>query len=129
MKKASTLRYFLYLGLFSIFTLAVLLLWKAYASPRFQTHLIWVIWLFFILTTTALHLFLTRITDPKKFIMYFMALSGLKMFFYLIIIFAYALLKKEAALGFTLFFLSMYFFYSGFEVVLLLKEQKKIVSN
>lgn len=125
MKKASTFRYFLYLGVFSIFTLAGLLLWKTYASPRFQTHLIWAIWLFFILATTALHLFLTRITDPKKFIIYFMAISGLKMFCYLIIIFIYALLKKEAALGFTLFFITMYFLYSGFEVVLLLKEQKK----
>lgn len=125
MKKTSILRYFLYLGIFSIFTLAGLLLWKTYATPRFQSNLIWAIWLFFILTTTALHLFLIRIKDPKKFILYFMAISGFKMFCYLIIIFTYALLKKEAALGFTLFFLSMYFLYSGFEVVLLLKEQKK----
>jgi hypothetical protein len=125
MKKATTLRFFLKLGLFSIFTLAVLLFWKTYATARFQTNLIWAIWLFFIITTTVLHLFLTRIRDPKKFILFFMTISGLKMFFYLIIIFIYALLKKEAALGFTLFFLSMYFFYSGFEVVLLLKEQQK----
>ena len=124
MQKVSILRFFLQLGLFSLLTITWLLVWEHYASPRFQTHLLWGIWLFFIITTTTLHLFLTRIKNPKKFILYFMTISGLKMFVYLLIILVYALIKREAALGFTLFFLSMYFLHSIFEVALLLKKQK-----
>jgi hypothetical protein len=54
-----------------------------------------------------------------------MGITAIKLFGYLIIITVYALLKKEAALGFTLWFLSLYLLYSGFEVVMLLKYLKK----
>ncbi len=57
--------------------------------------------------------------------MNYMTLAGLRLFGYLIIILIYAVLKREAALGFTLLFLLMYFLFSAFEVISLLKLFKK----
>ena len=115
------------LFIFSIFTLGLLFLWKAYASERFQTNLTWLLWGFFVLSTAFIHYILIRVAekDPKKFVGYFMGITAIKLFGYLIIITLYALLKREAALGFTLLFLVLYLLYSGFEVVMLMKQFKK----
>ncbi len=119
--------FFLQLGIFSLFTLTVLLLWNQYASLRFQSNLTWGIWGFFILTTALIHLFLvsTSEKEPKKFVVNFMLVTAVKLFGYLIIILVYALLKREAAMGFTIFFLTMYLLYSGFEVFALLEHFRK----
>ncbi|MBL7889757.1 MAG: hypothetical protein JNL24_09400 [Bacteroidia bacterium] len=119
--------FFLQLGIFSLFTLAVLLLWNQYASLRFQSNLTWAIWGFFILTTALIHLFLVGSSEkePKKFVVNFMLVTAVKLFGYLITILVYALLKREAAMGFTIFFLTMYLLYSGFEVFALLKHFRK----
>jgi uncharacterized membrane protein len=62
---------------------------------------------------------------PKTFVGYFMAITGIKLFAYLIIITVYALVVGKAALGFVLWFLVLYLLYSGFEVVMLMKHLKK----
>jgi len=115
------------LALFSLFTLALLFCWQQFASPRFQSGLMLPLWLFFIGTTFLIHYILVTVSekDPKRFVGYFMGLTAVKLFGYLIIITVYALIKKEAALGFTLWFLVLYLLYSGFEVVMLLKYLKK----
>lgn len=117
--------FFIQLAIFSVFSITTLLLWQQYASPRFQTNLAWPIWGFFLVTTSLIHITLVRIENPKKFIYYFMGLTGIKLFGYLIIILIYALLKREAALGFTIFFLVMYFLHTGLEVFTLLKHFRK----
>jgi len=119
--------FFIQLTIFSIITLAFVLLWNQYASARFQTGLTWFIWAFFIVTTTLIHLFLVKSTEkePKKFVVNFMLVTAIKLFGYLILILAYALIKREAALGFTVFFLAMYMLYSGFEVFTLLRHFRK----
>ncbi len=119
--------FFLQLSIFSLFTLAILFLWNQYASARFQSNLTWGIWAFFILTTALIHTFLvgTSEKEPKKFVVNFMLVTAVKLFGYLIIILVYALLKREAAMGFTVFFLTMYLLYSGFEVFALLKHFRK----
>lgn len=119
--------FFIQLSIFSFVTLALLLLWNQYASARFQTETTWFIWVFFIVTTTLIHLFLVKSTEkePKKFVVNFMLVTAIKLFGYLIIILVYALIKREAALGFTVFFLAMYMLYSGFEVFTLLRHFRK----
>ena len=115
------------LTVFSIFTLALLLAWKIYAGDRFQNNLMWLLWAFFVLSTGFIHYVLVKVSEnnPKRFVGYFMGITGIKLFGYLIIITIYALLKREAALGFTLQFLVLYLLYSGFEVVMLFKHFKK----
>jgi hypothetical protein len=119
--------FFTQLVIFSLITLGIVFLWNQYASARFQTPLTWFIWSFFIVTTTLIHLFLVKSTEkePKKFVVNFMLVTAIKLFGYLILILAYALIKREAALGFTVFFLAMYLLYSGFEVFTLLRHFRK----
>lgn len=119
--------FFIQLALFSIFTMGVLYFWQQYASLRFQTDLGWLLWGFFIVVTALIHIVLVRSSEqsPRKFITNFMALSATKLFLYLMVIVIYALLKGKAALGFVILFLVLYFLYSIFEVVTLLKHFKK----
>jgi hypothetical protein len=115
------------LFIFSIFTLALLYLWKLYAPERFQSDMTLILWLFFVLSTFFIHYILVKVSekDPKRFVGYYMGITAMKLFGYLIIIVIYALLKREAALGFTLQFLFLYLLYSGFEVIMLMKHFKK----
>ena len=115
------------LGAFSVVTFALMLCWKHFAPERFQSDLIWAIWAFFVITTAVIHYVLVEVSerDPKKFVGYFMGVTGVKLFVYLIIITIYALLKREEALGFTLLFLVLYLLYSAFEVIQLLRHFKK----
>jgi hypothetical protein len=119
--------FFVKLTLFSLVALGLLWLFQHFASINFQTNLFWVIWLFFIVTTALIHIVLMRAEkqDPKKFINYFMGITGMKLFAYLIIILIYGLTNREGAQGFIICFLLSYFLYSGFEVVTLTKHFKK----
>lgn len=118
--------FFIQLSVFSAFAIGILFTWQRFAAPRFQTEHAWFIWVFFVLSTAFIHLTLMRVAEtPKKFIYYFMGITGIKLFAYLMIILIYALIKREGALGFTLFFLVMYFLYTGLEVFALLKHFKK----
>lgn len=85
------------------------------------------LWVFFVASTAFIHYVLLTVSekDPKRFVGYYLGITAIKLFGYLTIITAYALIKKEAALGFALWFLVLYLFYSGFEVVMLLKHFKK----
>lgn len=123
----STKAFYIQLSFFSVFAIAVLCAWQQYTSLRFQTNLGWAIAFFFIIMSALIHSLLVKAAadSPKKFITSFMAITGLRLFGYLIIILIYAVLKREAALGFTLLFLLMYFLFSVFEVLTLLKFLKK----
>ena len=114
------------LTLFSIFTLGILLAWERFTPARFQTAVDWYIWAFFIVSTLIIHMVLMNVvSDAKKFARYFMGITGIKLLTYLLIILIYAVLNKETALGFSLFFLAMYVLYSGLEVFTWMRQFKK----
>ncbi len=119
--------FFIKLAIFSAVTLAILLTWQHFASAHFQSKLYWIIWLFFIFTTAFIHVVLikTANNDPKKFVNYFMGITALKLFAYLVIILAYGLASRDTAQGFIICFLISYFLYSGFEVITLIRHFKK----
>ena len=119
--------FLLKLTLFSVFTLGLLFLWETYASERFQSNLMFALWVFFVLSTALMHYFLISVSEknPKLFVGYYMGITAVKLFGYLIIITIYGFIKREAALGFTLWFLALYLLYSVFEVIMLLKYLKK----
>jgi len=127
MASFSSKTYFIRLLFFSIFCGVLVFFWNTYAAARFQTNLSWVLVVFFIAVTTAIHFFLTKSADqdPKKFVFRYMMISGLKLFGFLIIILIYALIKRQEALGFTLLFLTLYLFFSAFEAITLLRYFKK----
>jgi hypothetical protein len=115
------------LAIFSVFTLALMFGWQQFLPAKFQSSLLWIVWLFFVGSTALIHYILTNAAekDPRRFVGYYMGITAIKLFGYLILIVAYALVKREAALGFTLWFLTMYLLYSGFEVVMLMKYFNK----
>lgn len=115
------------LFIFSVFTLAILYVWKQFLPLRFQSDLSITLWLFFILSTAGIHYLLLKAAekDPRRFVGAYLGLTAAKLFGYLIVIVAYALVKKQAALGFTLQFLALYLLYTAFEVVVLLKHFKR----
>lgn len=115
------------LAIFSLFTFGILFLWQRIVPARFQSEVYWAIWIFFIASTALIHAFFVKAAskDPKKFVTNYMGITGIKLFLYLIIIIIYGLLNRDTATGFILCFLIMYFFYSVFEVVTLLKFFKK----
>lgn len=124
----ASLRFFsIKLVLFSLITMGIVLLWQNYAPERFQTNLGWFIWGFFMVATALIHFLLIKASEksPKKFITHFMAITGIKLFLYLIIVLIYVLLKGKAALGFIVLFLVFYLLYSVFEIVTLLRHFKK----
>lgn len=124
---ASIKSFVLKLGIFSLITLFIPYLWQQYAPERFQTNTGWFIWGFFIAVTLLIHIVLMKAAaeSPKKFITFFMAITGIKLFLYLIIILIYGMLKGKAALGFILLFLIFYFLYTAFEIGALLRRFRK----
>ena len=109
------------LAVFSIITFGILYFVQYLSSPHFQTKLFWAIWLFFIVTTALIHFILEKASreDSKKFIVYYMGITGIKLFSYLIIIIIYGLLNRENIQGFAICFLLSYFLYGSFEVIML----------
>lgn len=124
---ASSRSFLVSLILFSIAVFGVLAFFQHFASARFQTNYFWIIWGFFVGSTAVIHSILTKAAeqDPKKFVNYFMGITALKLFAYLIIILLFGLLNRDNAVGFIICFLITYFLYSGFEVITLMKHFKK----
>lgn len=124
---ASIKSFLLKLGIFSFLTLFIPVLWQQYMPERFQTNTGWFVWVFFIAVTLLIHTVLLKAADEssKKFIVFFMGITGIKLFLYLIILLVYGMLKGKAALGFILLFLIFYFLYTAFEIVSLLRRFRK----
>jgi len=83
--------------------------------------------LFFYLVTNLVHAYLLKIAGKSgsKFTSYYMAVSFLKMFFYVAIAIVYVILNKEDAKPFFLNFLLLYVVYTSFEVNEFLKVVKQ----
>ena len=83
--------------------------------------------LFFYLVTNLVHAYLLKIAGKSgsKFTSYYMAVSFLKMFFYVAIAIVYVILNKEDAKPFFVNFMLLYVVYTSFEVNEFLKVVKQ----
>ena len=83
--------------------------------------------LFFYLVTNLVHTYLLMIAGKSgsKFTSYYMAVSFLKMFFYVAIAIVYVILNKEDAKPFFVNFMLLYVVYTSFEVNEFLKVVKQ----
>lgn len=79
--------------------------------------------LFFYIVTNFVHAYLLKIAvkSDSRFTSQYMAVSFLKMFFYLMVAVVYALLNREYAKIFLANFLVLYAIYTTFEVLLFSK--------
>jgi hypothetical protein len=91
--------------------------WKWFPSVHFNG----IYFLAFVLfaVTVGFHTFLVKATEsrPQSFINRFIALTGIKLLFYLFFILLYAFLFKQNAVPFLFSFLCGYFTYTVFEVI------------
>ena len=114
----------------TVLTISVLvlgaILYSTILVPYYQPVLLFAV-IFFYLATNLIHAFLLNIAvkSGSKFTSQYMAISFLKMFFYLAIAVVYALLNREYAKIFLANFLSLYVIYTTFEVMQFSKFVRK----
>lgn len=113
--------------LFSSLPFSLVFLWIKYAPQAYSTEHGWFIVAFFLSVTAFVHYALLKAKEKssKSVVTYFMALSGLRMLLYFMVILIYALVNKGGALGFGLLFLSVYALFSIFEIISLQQLLRK----
>lgn len=91
----------------------------------FPVHLPF-IGVFFFLSSAAMHALVGTASkdNPRRFPTYFMGITGLKMFLYLVVIGLYALLLRDLAIPFTLAFMFFYLAFTTLEVISFLAQAK-----
>ena len=117
----------------SVLTISILalgmLLYSTILRPYYQPVLLFAV-MFFFLGTNLIHGFLLKIAvkSGSRFTSKYMAISFLKMFFYLAVAVVYSLLNREYAKIFLSNFLLLYAIYTTFEVIQISKfvRQKNI---
>ena len=106
----------------SVLTICVFILgavlYTTLLRPYYLDILPAVVFLFF-LVTNLVHAYLLKISvgSGSRFTSHYMAVSFIKMFFYLAVAIVYAVFKKEEAKIFLVNFLLLYVLYTTFEVV------------
>ncbi|MEI8113045.1 MAG: hypothetical protein WCI54_05420 [Bacteroidia bacterium] len=116
----------------TILTIIVLvlggILYFTVLQPYYIAALPWTV-LFFYLVTILVHQYLLKVAvkSGSRFTSYYMAVSFLKMFFYLAVAIVYVIFDRENVKPFFANFLLLYIIYTTFEVSEFLKfvNQKK----
>ena len=120
--------FLLKLFLFSMLIAAADYCWQHFMGEQFPVRHLWYILIFFIAATLVFHFLTLKAAAgaPKNFVRYYMGATGLRLLIYVVVIFVYRLSEgKEAAIPFAIAFMAHYFFFTVFEVVMLLKQLKK----
>lgn len=95
----------------------------AYASPALP----YIVLFFFLITELTLYIVLrdNKGKEGKRFISGYILSRSIKFISCLLFLLIYIVLNKEDAFKFAFAFIIIYFFYSGFEVYILKKENQK----
>jgi hypothetical protein len=114
-------KYLTKLFLTSTLVALAIFFWNFFVTKLSNPH-IWFILPYFMLATPLIHNYFLNNADPKKFVMRFMAVTGIKLLLNLVMILAYGLILKNGAITFALSFLVIYFTFTSFEIAQLLKH-------
>jgi len=123
----SLIKYFQQLSIYSFLVfLTGAALFVTVLKPYFSIDYIY-IFFFFVSLTAAIHYFLVKASQQRiaKFTTNFMLATTIKLMLYLFFILIYVFTHRQRAVPFLFFFLSLYFLFTVFEVVALLKLLKK----
>ncbi len=98
--------------------------WIHFMDSAYHIPHIWIMILFFVLSTGLFHYLAIRSSKgkPQAFIRYFMGSTALRLFLYMLIILAYRFYDKPTLTPFAIGFLAQYLLFTIFEVPILLKE-------
>jgi hypothetical protein len=121
-------KYFVSLFVISVLTAAGIYVWNYY-MPKFSNNHAWFILAYYVIVTTAIHYWLINHVDPKKFVMRFMGITGMKLFLNLIVILVYGLSLRHKAISFALMFMMIYFIFTFFESYQLIQSLKHKKEN
>jgi len=113
--------YFIKLLTISVFIAVAIFSWNSFVSKLANPHA-WFILPYFMISTPLIHVYFLNNSEPKKFVMRFMAITGIKLLFNLVIILTYGLILKPGAITFALSFLVIYFTFTFFEISQLMKH-------
>lgn len=103
--------------------LIVLLLYFILPDNVLSPSLPFLIVYFFAITAVVYWVVIKAATHaPRKFVGYFMLATFVKLFIYVLTIFAYAYFNREDLFPFVIAFFILYVFYTVFEVVAVIKK-------
>lgn len=117
-------KYLVSLAFLALITGAALFCWN-YFIPNYANNHAWIILAYYTLVTAAVHHWLTTSVEPKKFVMRFMGITGIKLFLNLIVILIYGLFVRKSAVSFALMFMIIYFIFTFFESAQLIRSLKQ----
>ena len=112
--------YLITLTIISLLAGAGIYFWN-YAMPDYSNAHGFFILVYYVLFTIGIHAWLTKNGDGKSFVMRFMGITGIKLFLNLIVILVYGLNYRNKAVSFALMFLLIYFLFTIFESVQLMR--------
>lgn len=100
---------------------------EPFISVTFKSGWIYYLIYFFSFATLILHLILFRLlqTSPRKFVAYFMAAVGIKLFVYLAILLILVFSSPERAVGTLAEFFVLYLLFTIYETYFILKLKHK----
>ncbi|MFH1005119.1 MAG: hypothetical protein V1781_06460 [Bacteroidota bacterium] len=111
---------------FSFAIAIVVFCWNHFMPKRFYVQDVWFAFGFFITMTLIIHYWLiSAIKKSQQIILRFMIVIIFKFFVYLFLIATYCLLKPSIAMNFVIAFLVLYFFFTAFEIIALMKQFKR----
>lgn len=120
-------RYFIQFAIFLAVVAAGVFAWNLLAPPAYTHRLSWAIFAFFIVAYTAGHLFLLGAEGqrPAVFVRRFMAITTLRLLFFLLVLVIYSFTHKPEAVVFICHFLAGYILFTTFEVASLSRNFRK----
>ena len=112
--------------LFSLMMGAGVYCWNSFMPISYKISEAWLVLIFFIVTTGLFHRILVKAGEKsyQHVVRRFLLSTVAKFFLYLVSIIFYILFNKSKALPFVIFFMTMYFFFTVFEIVNLLSHFK-----
>lgn len=113
-------------SIFSFLLAVTLFLWNYNADEKMYVRNIWLAYFLILTVTVITHYLLIKAGEknPAHFIRSYIAMTGIKLFLYLLVITVYCAACPATALNFSIAFLAIYFLFSSFEVIVLLKHFK-----
>jgi hypothetical protein len=117
-----------YLFVFSVFlTLIAALIFLYLKTAESDDNLTWQIYLYFTILTILFHygIVMSTRSRPQVFVRYYMAATTIKLLLNLGIIVVYSVLHRDMAVRFIITFMIMYFIFSIFEMIFVMRDIKK----
>jgi len=104
---------------FPVLFLAGYILFETVLQQFYHATYYYIFFIFFIITIFSGVVFI-RLSEknPIKFSLYYFAVTGVKLFLYLLILLSFIMSFNESAVRISIFYLSMYLIVKTFEIVL-----------